>query len=293
MSTQSYEFKRLVVGLQASASESAMRLAVEFAQQLHLDLLGIFLDDANLRGLAAIPFAREFRLLQGWRRLDADQLIQDVEVAAKVVERTFERACRGLPSRPRFEVVRGLPYKTIASIAGLEDIVMVVEPGHPAERVSGQFTWFLRGALQSAAAVLLAPREIIRKEGPVVVIALTKNDPSIAVAAAIASATNDELIIVEINTDRAEKIPLTDLIAQKPDLQRVIAKVGTIDALLEAMVPLNERLVIMTRGASDGVLALAIASARRVPILVLEPPSRAGQSAISGSRPVSVQASSR
>ena len=65
MSTQPYSFKRIVLGLQPSAPDRAMQLAVELADLLHLDLLGLFLEDTSLRDLASMPFAREFRLLGG------------------------------------------------------------------------------------------------------------------------------------------------------------------------------------------------------------------------------------
>jgi hypothetical protein len=75
-------FKRLVVGLEPSAPDRAMRLAVELAELLDLDLLGLFLEDPGLRDLAAIPFVREFRSLGGgWRPIEIDQLTHDLEVA--------------------------------------------------------------------------------------------------------------------------------------------------------------------------------------------------------------------
>jgi hypothetical protein len=40
---------------------------------------------------------------------------------------------------------------------------------------------------------------------------------------------------------------------------------------VHALRPLNERLVIMTRRASDGQVASTIAAERKVPVLLLEP----------------------
>ena len=60
MPEQPHSFKRLVLGLQPRAPDRTMQLAVELADLLHLELLGLFLEDTSLRDLAGIPFAREF-----------------------------------------------------------------------------------------------------------------------------------------------------------------------------------------------------------------------------------------
>ena len=79
MPTAPHIFKRLVLGLQPSASERSVRLAVTLAEMLDLELLGLFLEDESLRDLAAIPFARELRLLGGgWHPLDLEGLSREL-----------------------------------------------------------------------------------------------------------------------------------------------------------------------------------------------------------------------
>ena len=133
-----------------------MRLAVELADLLHLDLLGLFLEDTSLRDLANIPFAREFRPLGGgWHTIELDRLSHDFELAARNIERMFTGAARHLTTRHQFEVVRGPTAKTIATISRTDDIIMIVEPMSPAERATQQFSWLMEAAFRSAAAVLL------------------------------------------------------------------------------------------------------------------------------------------
>ena len=48
MSRETHSFKRLVLGLQPGAHDRTMRLAVELADLLHLDLLGLFFEDTSL-----------------------------------------------------------------------------------------------------------------------------------------------------------------------------------------------------------------------------------------------------
>ena len=158
MSREPHSFKRLVLGLQPGAHDRSMRVAVELADLLHLDLLGLFLEDTSLRDLASIPFSREFRPLGGgWHTIDIERLSRDVELAARGLERKFLDAAKRLLTGYQFEVARGPMAKTFASVSRSDDIVMIVEPQSPAERATLQFAWLLEAAFKSAAAVMLVP----------------------------------------------------------------------------------------------------------------------------------------
>ena len=92
---QRLEFKRIVLGLPYNRPDRGMRLAADMARLLQLDLFGLFVEEESLRGLAALPFIREFQLLGGgWRPLDVDQLSRDLETAAKNAERVFAEAVK-------------------------------------------------------------------------------------------------------------------------------------------------------------------------------------------------------
>lgn len=274
MPTELHSFRRLVLGLQSSAPDPAMRLAVELAELLDLDLLGLFLEDASLRDLAGIPFAREFRLLGGgWHSLDLDRLVHDMEVAARGMERTFTQAVGSLSKRSQFEVMRGPVAEAITSISNTGDIVMIVEPTSAAERVSGQFSWLVKAAFRSAAAVMLVPSRIIRFKGPIVAVAMAGDDPTIAAAAAIAVAAKEKLIVIGPGGRREN--PRTAQLAAKTGLTIQYVTAGDLSAdstaCLKAMRQLQERLVVMARLPFDGATASAIVTARQVPVLVIEP----------------------
>lgn len=252
MSEQPHSFKRLVLGLQPSAPDRTMQLAVELADLLHLDLLGLFLEDTGLHDLANMPFAREFRPLGGgWHAIDFDRLSHDFELAARNIERMFTEAAKRLPTRSQFEVVRGPLAKTFASVSPTDDIVMIVEPVSAAERATQQFAWLMQAAFQSTAAVMLVPPQIARTKGPIVAIAAISDDPSIHAAATIAIAAKEELVVIEA---RGVALPDPAICAQ-------------------AFRQTQERLIVMTRGAFEDKAASAIATARRVPVLVIEPVS--------------------
>ena len=276
MSREPHSFKRLVLGLEPGAHDRAMRLAVELADLLHLDLLGLFLEDTSLHDLAGLPFSREFRPLGGgWHTIDLDRLLHDFELAARSIERKFMDAAKRLPTGYQFEVARGSLARTFASVSRRDDIVMIVEPQSPAERATQQFSWLLEAAFRSTAAVMLVPPHIARTKGPVVAIATSPDDPSIHAAAAIALAAKEELVIIEadghdVNDARVRKLAADTGLT----IRRVAAaRLGLADptACALAFRQIQERLIVMTRGAFANEAASAIAATRRVPLLVVEP----------------------
>jgi hypothetical protein len=127
----SQSFKRLVLGLQPSAPDRMMQFAVELADLLHLELLGLFLEDTNLRAFASIPFARELRLLGGgWHPIDLDRLSHELDLVARSTERTFTQAAKRLSTPFQFEVIRGQTAEAIESISRTDDIIMKIGRAH-------------------------------------------------------------------------------------------------------------------------------------------------------------------
>lgn len=280
MPKKALSFKRLVLGLQPGAHDRTMQLAVELADLLHLDLLGLFLEDSSLRDLASMPFSREFRPLGGgWHAIDLDRLSRDFELAARSIERKFMDAAKRLPSGCQFEVARGSFAQTFASVSRIDDIVMIAEPRSPAERATQQFSWLLEGAFRSAAAVMLVPPHVARTKGPVVAIAASSDDPSILAAAAIAFAAKEELVIIETDGLDADDPRIRKL---ADDTGLVIKRMAAPNVQLadpaacaQAFRQIAERLVVVTRDTLVEGTASAISAARRVPVLVVEPAGRA------------------
>jgi len=276
MSREPHSFKRLVLGLQPGAHDRTMRLAVELADLLHLDLLGLFLEDTSLLDLAGIPFSREFRPLGGgWHTIDLDRLLHDFDLAARSIERKFMGAAKHLPTGYQFEVARGSLAKTFASVSRRDDIVMIVEPRSPAERATQQFAWLLEAAFRSAAAVMLVPPHIARTKGPVVAIAASAGDPCIRAAAAIALAAREELVIIDTDGGIADDADLRKLAADTglAIQHAAAASLNLTDpaACALAFRQIQERLIVMSRVAFANQPASEIAAARRVPVLVVEP----------------------
>jgi hypothetical protein len=277
MAGEPHAFKRLVLGLEPSAPDRAIRFAAKLAELLHLELLGLFVEDPRLRDLAAIPFAREFRPLGGgWRSIELDQLTHDLDIAIRNAERTFVEAARDLTTRCQFAVTRAAAAQAFASISRSGDIFVITEPTTLAARATQQFSWLLNAAFQSTAAgVMLVPTRVARTTGPVIVIALAPDDPSIRTAAAIAVAAKETLIIVH-GDERKGVYPKARSLAADTDL--MIRHVFTGNTSLSdpatythVLSNVRERLLVGARSVLAPELALAMASSRRIPVLVIAP----------------------
>jgi hypothetical protein len=270
---QDLEFRRIVLGLSYNRLNNGMRLAAEMAHLLKLDLFGFFVEDDCLRGLAALPFVREFQLLGGgWRPLDIDRLSRDLEMAAKNAERAFTEAAKTLRTTCQFEVVRGSMADTIASISRAGDIVLIAEPLNAAERIIPQFIATLDAAFHSAAAVLLVPRQIARQSGAIVAIATEPDDLSIEIAKAVASAAKEELVVIESFESAVSSHTPAKYSASRIHVRRIVAaehELANTSNIGSALGQVRERLIVITR--SDDYSPLAIATMRHVPILIVEP----------------------
>jgi len=274
MATDLRGFKRLVLGLQPNSPDRAMRLAVELANLLRLDLLGVLLDDTSLHCLAGIPIAREFRRLGGgWQPIDLDQLSNELDVAARKNERMFAEAAKGLSTSCRFEVIKGPTATTIEQIARSGDIVVIAEPASSAERATQQFTWLIDAAFRSASAVMVVPPQVARREGPIVAIAGAPDDRGISTAAMIAAAVNEELVIVQASGAAAHEPSSRDIAGETGiGIRRMTGDLPLSDPAFasHALRDLRERLVVVTRSAVSTESAMLIGSSRRVPVLVID-----------------------
>jgi hypothetical protein len=269
------EFKRIVLGFHSGGAErTTLDLATELADLLHLDLLGVFLADEGLFHLAGLPFAREFRVLGGgWRPLAADELDRDMAFLARSAQRLFADQARSLQTASSFSVLRGASSDSIATVSRAGDIVIIVDPGSPAERVTQPFSTLFEAALRSAASVMLVPSRLQRRGGPVVALAALPEDASIPAAMKIAAALDEDVVVVAgFEPDEAWGPRLTEMaVAAGIHAETLSARALPTDdrAIASILAGLNERLLVVGRHAVDISTPLMLASLRRVPVLVV------------------------
>lgn len=275
--TQSIEFRRVVLGLhRGSADPASLQFAAEFAELLRLDLFGLFVREDSLLKLAELPFVREFRPLGGgWHPLSVEQLGRDLDLAVSAAQQLFRAATATMRVASSFEIVMGSMARVLATVPQAGDILVITQPNTPADRLAEPFASLLDSALKSAASVMLVPARIARSRGPVVAIAQGPADPSIEIAAAIAAAAKEKLVVVGRSAqDEATPAPA---LPEQPDVTSGIA----VEHLVAPDIPvmsgpdlasllgrLNERLVVMSRDATTKFPPALIAADRRVPVLI-------------------------
>jgi hypothetical protein len=263
-------FRRVVLGIRQSAPRHGLRQAADMAALLQAELRGLFVREDELTGLAAMPFAREFRPLEGgWHAIEREQLSRALDAAAHSAEQHFSEAVKGRNLSCEFEVVQGSIDKAIASVSRAGDILVIPEPAGSPERVTLQFRSLIRAALRSAAAVMVVPERIVRETGPVVALAGEPHDASIDAASVIASLAKEQFSIIDVSEriGRMRDGCQTGIQAVLQDRARSL-DYSEVEKVLQ---PMQERLLVLSRGMLDSSATATIASARRVPVLVVEP----------------------
>ncbi len=267
-------FKRMVLGLPHSTGDyRAVGVAAKFAELLGLDLLATFAEDPDLLGLAALSCVRELRPLgAGWQPIEVAQFARQLTRAAEDARRLFHEAVRASQIAATFNAARGSIADVVGALATAEDIVVIVEPRSPAERVTRQFIRLRDAAFRSPGAVLIVPSRIARASGAVVAIATEPDDPSVRLAGVIAGAAKEQMIVFGPGQAAPEGV-LEDR-KRRPGLSRdaLSAADGRSEAieLAARLARQKERMLIMTRRESSPALASLLATSRGVPVLVVD-----------------------
>jgi hypothetical protein len=185
-----WSFRRVVIDLHRGATDqSAIVLAGKLAAAMGLELLGRFAPAPGFAELAGLPFAREFRPMEGkWRPLDPERARRELELAETAARRLFERAAGA--AAQRFEIAT-------ADADGFhpeEDIAVL----RYAESLGESCAPVLDEALRSAAAVLIVPSNLRPRRGPVAALVQSAEDPALDIAAALAAAFGETLLRLDV-----------------------------------------------------------------------------------------------
>jgi hypothetical protein len=271
--------RRVILHLHHGAADSAViDAAAELAQMLGGVLHGVFLDDAALPELAELPFIREFRFAAGaWQKLDRRRLAEEQRAAAVEARRQLEAAAAALGVAQLFEVIGGDPALFVAATSQAGDIIVVAQPRLPADRLVHATARWLAAAHDCAASVMLVPQVPVRRSGPVAAVVCAESDPALVIAARIAAAAGEPLLLLlwgapglaqaAVQQARSAGLP------QQRIVSRDISGVAPPD-VLEGLGSSRERLVVLARGAcgaDNAAISSHIAAVRGVPVLVVEP----------------------
>ena len=270
---------RVILHLRHGAAERAIiRAAAELAQMLGVTLHGVFLEDEALPELASLPFIREFRLGTGvWQKLDRQRLAAEQRAAAAEARRMLDEAAAALGVTQLFQIISGDPALFVAATSQAGDIIVVAQPRLPAERLVHATARWLEAAHDCAASVMLVPQVVSRRTGPVATVVCAESDPALGIAARIAFAAGESLLLLIWGTPALAKAAVEQARAAGLPPRRIVTRTVqgvSPEEVLQGLGISTERLVVLARGAcgtDDAAVSSHIAAARGVPVLVVEP----------------------
>ena len=191
-------FKRIIVGLPHNPRDyPAISTLARLAKQLGVDLIGTHFKDVDLIQLTALPSTREFRA-NGWQPLSAAQLTGDLERLSAEAQRMFSEIVQQHRASGSFQLAKGSATEILLQ-AGADDIVAIIDPANPLERITRQFKELVNIIFQTTASVLIAPSSPSIASGRIVATGSRIGDPAIAAAIDIAIAAKEPLTIIPLS----------------------------------------------------------------------------------------------
>lgn len=123
-------FSRVVAALDTTCRDAeTLAAAVDVAARFDVEVSGLFIEDANLFRLAALPMARHVAMgSMAARPLDAAEMENEMRARAARAAAALAASATQQGVKWSFRVVRGLPAAELASATAAEDLLVVAPP---------------------------------------------------------------------------------------------------------------------------------------------------------------------
>jgi nucleotide-binding universal stress UspA family protein len=158
------KIRRVIVGLDpALQSRALLEAAVELAERMEAELVGLFVENQDLLHFAGLPFAREVGFASATRRtLDVESMERSLRALAKEAQQTLASVAGRTAVQWSFRVVRGSPAAELLAVAEESDLVIAnledpaeLPPSVSVRVVRAGDVETLRRALEEAAGGVL------------------------------------------------------------------------------------------------------------------------------------------
>jgi|GEM_PF-2847245 hypothetical protein len=270
-------FRRIILGLRPGAIDrGALEFSADMANLLGMALQGLFIEDEFLKEFAASSRMREFHLLsREWRSIDAGRMAEDMRLAALSAKQLIQKIAleRGIESL--FDVLGSGSVAEFLRLTHPRDILVVSNPDSPQERLAPLPSFESFGGTSSTT--MLLPRRIMRRKGPVVALWSRARDSTLRVAAAIAHAANEHLLVVAPATAPDHESILDAARVAGVEKNNVeLLRLSRIDTqnFLAALDPPRERMIVLPRASDDTdkhIDPSVIVSMRSAPVIIVDP----------------------
>jgi K+-sensing histidine kinase KdpD len=177
------KIRRIIVGIGSTPRDkSVIEAAARVAARLEAELVGLFVENADLLSFAALPFAREVGFASATRReLDVEAMERSLRALADESRRMLAAVAGAVPVRWSFRVTRGSSAVELLAAAGEADLVVAnMEP----IAGTGQAVRLIRAGDPGALRAAMEQRDGI--------LVLTGTDPA-AIGEALLQLLNEEL----------------------------------------------------------------------------------------------------
>jgi nucleotide-binding universal stress UspA family protein len=261
--------RRVLVALDVEAMEDAvLEEAARLAAIQRAELVGLFVEDAELLAAAALPMAAVISgQAGGSAMLDVAIMRRAFRVWSAAAERALAAAAERWQVKWSFEVARGHRVEQLLAQARRQDLLALTLRGEPVEaRREGAAAWQVMR--QARCSVLLVSRRSRRAPG--VAVLYEGRDASLDAALRIAEADRRPLLVLALGEGEIEAAALrqraVDWLDSKAASGRVAAVQRGDDATLRQILETNGTgLVILERDTRssqdlDGLLDRVAAS---------------------------------
>jgi len=280
---------RVLVALDpASPTPGVLQALTALAADLSPELIGLFVEDANLRRLCSLSFVREVSVDTGIERgLDLGLMLNQLRVQRLRMERLLARAAHQLHVPHRFEVAQGELVEELLRAAAQSDLFLVGR----ASGTAGARGWMgprlheLVGTVPGTVAIVHEPWRIGHR-----ILAACAGDAAgraaLALAARLAGSERVELVVALGDgglSSAANKAGLVATLAQQaPLVDTRWVELGQLTPERLATVARGEQARAVVLGAADPGAASQMVEALLqklcCSIVTVRPPSGAGSS---------------
>ena len=199
--------RRILVALDASPhSLAALEAAVALAADVDAELVGLFVEDAELLRLAALPFVREFGLYSATSRpVDALEMEHQLRARAHRAEQALAAMAERAHVRWSFRIVRGTIAAELLAAAAEADLISLGRVGWSVagrRRVGST----ARAVLTQASGPALVVHQGVRLQPPFVAVydGSALAGKALTIASRLAQGKDGELLVLAASDDPDE-----------------------------------------------------------------------------------------
>lgn len=195
-----FSIDRVVIALESACENlAALERAADLAQRAKATLHAMFIEDANLLEVAALPFTRQVSLTSGATApLEPGDVEADFRALASRARRCLEELAGRRHVTCSFEIVRGDRATALSSAAGSDLVVVETTARGFARHLHIATDWFGGPAAHGRACLLLGPGRDQRRNVLVLHDGSPAAERAVAAALALGGADHARLTLVRL-----------------------------------------------------------------------------------------------